>query len=390
MKCISCGRCIEDNSLFCNWCGGKQIKLKKKKAAVTVPEPRRLSSGKWFIQLRKENICITRNTADACRKDAVAARVQWERDEADGLHKPDPHNGLILSDAIDAYIESRRSRLKLRSIQQYEYIRDHRFSSLMPLPISEISGDDVDAAVEAELKKPSRRGGNVSPKTVIDAYGLIATVLRKYNKDIELNVTLPEIQRSFPVLLTPEEIYPAVKGTDIELDCLLAMWLSLSMSEIRGLTKSKSVRGDKLYIVETVVDTYGVPERRTGGKEEFRPRVCGIPPYIKTLIDAVDGDIIEPRSGHAVYMRFQTELRRAGLSPMRFHHLRHVNASVMAEEMIPTVVAQERGGWKTDFVMKKVYTHTFTPSRLEADKKMDSRFEKLIFANEITNKAESP
>lgn len=386
MKCRGCGREIEPNSIFCNWCGAQQ--LRERKRAVTVPTPRLLPSGSWFIQLRRENLNITRATAEECRSAALAARKQWLADEAAGLHREEREK-LLLSDAITRYIESRRSRLRNKSIEQYEYIRDKRFESLMSMRIYDITSDDVDAAIEQELRKKSRKGGTVSAKTVIDAYGLVASVLRKYAKNSEIDVSLPEIQRRFPVILTPEEIYPAVKGTDIELDCLLAMWLSLTISEIRGLTKSKSVRGSKLYIVETVVDVHGKAERRDGGKEETRPRVYDIPPYIGKLIDKVEGDVIEPRSSHAVYMRFQRLLVNAGLPKMRFHALRHVNASVMAEEDIPTVIAQERGGWKTDSTMKRVYTHTFTASRLEADKKINARFEKLVentdFTNTITN-----
>lgn len=386
MRCRGCGRDIESNSIFCNWCGAQQIRERKR--AVTVPAPRLLPSGSWTIQLRREGMRITCQTAEECRADAISARKQWLADEASGLHREQQEN-ILLSDAITRYIESKRSRLRNKSIEQYEYIRDKRFESLMSMHINDIASDDVDAAIEQELRKKSRKGGTLSPKTVIDAYGLVATVLRKYSKSADISVSLPEIQRSFPVILTPQEIYPAVRGTDIELDCLLAMWLSLTMSEIRGLTKSKSVRGTKLYIVETVVDVHGKPERRAGGKEETRPRVYDIPPYIMSLIDCVDGDVIEPRSGHAVYMRFQRLLDNAGLPKMSFHALRHVNASVMAEEDIPTVIAQERGGWKTDSTMKRVYTHAFTSGRLEADRKINSRFEKLVentdFAHEITH-----
>ena len=67
---------------------------------------------------------------------------------------------------------------------------------------------------------------------------------------------------------------------------------------------------------------------------------------------------------------------------MRFHALRHINASVMADLSIPTPVAQERGGWKTDSTMKKVYTHTFTDSRIDADNKLDNYFEKIVEKNE--------
>lgn len=386
MRCRGCGRDIESNSIFCNWCGAQQIRERKR--AVTVPAPRLLPSGNWTIQLRREGMRITCRTAEECRTEAISARKQWLADEASGLHREQQKN-ILLSDAITRYIESKRSRLRNKSIEQYEYIRDKRFESLMSMHINDITSDDVDAAIEQELRKKSRKGGTVSAKTVIDAYGLVASVLRKYAKNSEIDVSLPEMQRRFPVILAPEEIYPAVKGTDIELDCLLAMWLSLTISEIRGLTKSKSVRGSKLYIVETVVDVHGKAERRDGGKEETRPRVYDIPPYIGKLIDKVEGDVIEPRSSHAVYMRFQRLLVDAGLPKMRFHALRHVNASVMAEEDIPTVIAQERGGWKTDSTMKRVYTHTFTASRLEADKKINARFEKLVentdFTHEITH-----
>jgi|GEM_PF-5953276 len=54
--------------------------------------------------------------------------------------------------------------------------------------------------------------------------------------------------------------------------------------------------------------------------------------------------------------RFQHVLKASNLPHMRFHALRHIN---MAEQDIPTNIAQERGGWKTDSVMKSVYTHTF-------------------------------
>lgn len=45
---------------------------------------------------------------------------------------------------------------------------------------------------------------------------------------------------------------------------------------------------------------------------------------------------------------------------MTFHDLRHLNASVMAALRIPDKYAQERGGWKSDKIMKK-YTPRPSP-----------------------------
>ena len=156
------------------------------------------------------------------------------------------------------------------------------------------------------------------------------------------------------------------------------------------MTKSKSIRDGKLYIVETVVTVDGASVRMTGDKEPDRPRVFDITPRIQTLIDAIDGDIIEPRSAHALNQRFQRLLRNAGQPEMSFHKLRHVAATVMAEENIPTNVAQERGGWKTDDTMKKVYIHTFTEARKTADEKVNQRIEKAYDCSKITQTDRKP
>lgn len=383
--CKYCGNQTPKAGVFCMVCGERLARKKREKAReITVPKPRRLASGAYNIELRKEGVSVTRATAEECSADALRARIKWAEDEAAGLHVPG-QEPMKLREAIDKYTESRRARIKARTVEQYEYIRDHRFQSLMDLDVHAITSDDLDEAVEKELLKPSRKGGTIAPKTVIDAYGLIATVLRKYNKGIELDVDLPSNPRKFRTILSPEEIFPAVKGTDVELPCLLAMWFTFSMSEIRGFTKSKSLKGNKLYMVETVVNTKGKPERRQGGKEEERPRVHEMPPYMMGLINDVPGDVLEPRSGHAVYMRFRKCLEDAGLPPMRFHDLRHVAASVMAEEAIPDVVAQDRGGWKTDATMKAVYTHAFSTGRRAADAKINARFERIVNPPKVQN-----
>ena len=76
MKCLNCQREIPDNSLYCNWCGKKQIKEKAGKA-VYIPEPRLLPSGKAFIQLRidGQSIAITEDTPDLCRAKAMAVKT---------------------------------------------------------------------------------------------------------------------------------------------------------------------------------------------------------------------------------------------------------------------------------------------------------------------------
>lgn len=372
MKCRNCKNEIPDELHFsyCGYCGERLVRERKKKGEISIPSPRKRGQ-KWYVDLRREGVTVIEDTEAEAKAKALAIRAGF-------IEIKGKVEDITLSQAFDKYISSKENRLSARSKEQYEYIKNKRFESLMGLKLSQIDAKKIDAAFDLELAKPSRKGGTLSRKTVNDALLLVKSVLSEYAPSLNITTKPVEIQQSFRFLLPLDDVCAAVIGTDIELPAMLAMWLSLTASEIRGLTKSKSIRGEKLYIVETVVDVNGKAVRKPGGKEEKRPRVFDLPPYIKQLINRVDGDIIEPRSAHAINQRFQRVLRSNGLQPMRFHDLRHLNASLMADLSIPTPIAQERGGWKTDSTMKRVYTHTFDESRRAADKMIDSVFENAI------------
>lgn len=150
------------------------------------------------------------------------------------------------------------------------------------------------------------------------------------------------------------------------------------MSEVRGLTKSKSISGDHIRIAEVVVTVNKKDIRKEIGKNKYRNRTHRIPPYIKQLIDKVDGDVLVPMSAAALHHRWDRLLDENNLEHMTFHDLRHLNASVMALLRIPDKYAQERGGWKSDKVMKKVYTQTFPEERERVDDIIDGYFQKLV------------
>ena len=179
-------------------------------------------------------------------------------------------------------------------------------------------------------------------------------------------------------LADPRLIMQIVQGTEIELPVLLAMWLSFTMSEILGLTKSKSPDGNVLSIREVVVLGKDGFVRKEIAKNEYRNRSHVLPDYILQLFNAVDGDTIVPLSSIQIYNRWSAILKENNLPHMTFHDLRHVNASVMAMLNIPDKYAQERGGWKTNHIMKSVYQQTFSAERRNVDQKINAYFEDLL------------
>ena len=58
----------------------------------------------------------------------------------------------------------------------------------------------------------------------------------------------------------------------------------------------------------------------------------------------------------------------------------------MALLRIPDQYAQERGGWKSDKIMKRVYTQTFAEDRERVDDTIDEYFENILNGKEQKKK----
>lgn len=139
-----------------------------------------------------------------------------------------------------------------------------------------------------------------------------------------------------------------------------------------------SIDGDYITIREVMVRVDGIDVVKDTAKNETRNRRHRMPDRIRDLIDKVEGDVIVPMSPSMLLKDLKKCLRDAGLQEITFHDLRHINASVMAMLRIPDVYAQERGGWKTDHIMKNVYTEIFSEERQKVDDLIDGYFEKFV------------
>lgn len=288
-----------------------------------------------------------------------------------------PHNYTV-NQAIDEYIKNSDAVLSPTTIQGYKTIQKNSFQDLMDVPLKKLSSELLQSSVNKESKRlvsrHTKTKKTISPKTVKNSYGLLTAVINRYHPQMDCSVKLPALENTVKELIPPEIIFDIVKNTPIELPVILAMWLSFSMSEIKGLKKSTSIRDGYLSVQEVQVNVNGKPVTKKQAKAFSRTRRLKIPVYIQSLIDNTETDELVVLSSHAVYARFVRLIEKNNLPHMTFHDLRHINASVMAMLRIPDKYAMERGGWKTDSVMKKVYTHTFSEQREEVDTVIDSYF----------------
>lgn len=343
---------------------------------MKLPTIRQLPSGSWFCRLRigGKDICITEPTQKLCQAKAAAYKsglIQAKKAPAD----------KTLRQACQAYIDARPKGSPTTRHTNETYVK-FAFQGIMDKKIKDITKADLIKAVAEECQRETRRHEKIAPVSVRKEFDFICAVLRENDIEPPQINNLPSVQQGPVVLPEPADVLRAIVGSSIELPCLLAAWLSLTQSEIRALTKSKSIKNGKLYITETVVRVDGKDYRKKGSKEEKRSRVHAIPLHIQQLIDAVPGDILCPFTPRQLYGRLQTLQKNAGVDPpISFHQLRHLNASVMAMLGVQKEIARERGGWHNNAVMDAVYTHTFTSARRAADASIDA-----YFADQIGNK----
>ncbi|MDE6500622.1 MAG: site-specific integrase [Ruminococcus sp.] len=279
-------------------------------------------------------------------------------------------NGLTVGEAVDEYISSKENILSPTTVNCYKEIKRNNLSELCDIPIEQLSPETVQ-------KHFNRLALKKSPKTLYNAHSLLASVVNVYAPEIRLRTTLPKIQKKIKSFPDVDKIVQAVKGTEVELPCLLAIWQGLRVSEIRGIRKC-DIKNGVLTINRVIVTVEGRDIVKEETKTVASRRQLRLPDYILNLIEQADGEYITTLSRSAIYERFCKVLKNNDIEHIRFHDLRHLNASVMLALGVPDKYAMERGGWSSTSVMKSVYQHTFTAERQAVDNKIDDFFNEII------------
>ena len=320
---------------------------------------------------------IRKSFTAATKRDAELLAAQY----AASKH---PAADLTVGEAIDKYIQSKNNVLSPSTLRSYRTMRKNYLSSIIDTPLSTLDSKAVQAAVNIET-------ASLSAKSVRNIYGLLTAALAVYAPEIRLRVTLPKKQKRLRAMPDPADIIRIIRGTEIELPCLLALWCSLRMSEVRGLKRSDIV-GDCMYIRSAIVTVEGHHIEKQSTKTYDSERISNVPTYIRELINALpeDQEHITELTGQAIYKRFIRLQEKNNINPrISFHDLRHMNASIMVKLHIPDKYAMERGGWSTASTLRNVYQHTFSEERQAVNEAIDNYFNGIINKQDVGNSVES-
>lgn len=341
-------------------------------AKLSRPRPVELPSGKWRCQ-----VMVAGKRIDVIEDDPAVAHAKALAVKAGLLEETKPVKELTVGEAIDRYIESKDAVLSPSTVRGYRQIRENAFQDIMGIKLSELTQERVQRAVNKMAK-------DKSPKSVRNAHGLLSAALAEYRPNMILRTTLPQKQKHEAAIPTTDEvslIAEKAKGTRFELPFLLAAWMGLRTSEIRGLTWD-CVEGDVLHIKQAIVEGENGPVLKAT-KTYSGDRKIPIPTYIKELIERQpkSDEYIVHYTRNALYNRFSRLCEKYGLPHYRFHDLRHYQASVMLALGVPDKYAMERMGHASTNMLKNVYQHTMKSKAEEVADMVDSYFEKNLHMN---------
>lgn len=341
-----------------------------------MPKIEKLPSGNYRVRVsyKDENGRYRQKTFTADTKDQAYFKAMSWKPETDKKS-----NLKTVGEAVENYLKLSEI-LSPNTLKGYGKISEYAFADLKTYRLDSLTDDIVQKEINKEAKRKSERTGQqISAKTVINEWSLMSASIYAATQR-RFNVKLPKYQKHIKYYPDPEVVVRALIGTDIELPGLLAAWMSFSVEEIRGLMY-QDLHGNELIINRVrLSDTNEIKEN---AKEETRLRKHIVPKHILDLMKETDAykdkeGFFVPRSRAAIYGRWKTICKQNGISGLSFHDLRHYSASIALMLHIPDKYTLERGGWKTDHVLKSVYQHTFTSEREMVDATINQWFDDII------------
>jgi len=342
MKCKKCKRQLPDNSIYCNWCGFRQI---VDSTEIRVPPPKQ--NGKAFynqVTVDGERSYVTADTEEEYYAKARAAKLKIIE-----IKKAAPK--LTLGTAIDNYIKANDKVLSPSTINCYKSYRKTRFQEYMDCDIGFIPYQKM---VNEEAAK------NISAKTVHNAWRLVTAAWPEALGEPP-KINLPKKRKSVRPWLDYEQIDKfcrAIRGKPYELGALLALQ-GLRRSEILYLSADDIDAGAGIIHVRgaaVIGDGNKLVRKDTNKNYSSTRDVHIVIPRITELVRGKKG-LLVTTNPTTLYGLINKLCEKNGLPQVGVHGLRHSFASLAYHLNWSEATTMREGGWSNADTVHRVYTH---------------------------------
>lgn len=259
--------------------------------------------------------------------------------------------------------------------------------------LQQVKNIDVQKWIFSLKKKSPLTGKPMAPKTIknimlnLSAAMKKAVMLELIPKNPCDNITMPKLEKFHPDVYSIEEVehmLDCAKGTSMYLPLMIEICIGLRRGELLAL-KWKHIDLENGYLsVEENLVTVDNERITKAPKTQSGKRTIQIPTTLLTLLKttkadrkAKDNDYIicqadgSPYKSDSFSLKFRRFLKANNLKHIRFHDLRHINATIMLSLGISPKVAQERLGHSSYQITMDIYSHVLKKVEKEAADKLD-------------------
>lgn len=307
---------------------------------------KKLPSGSYRIRVHIGNGKYRSFTAPT-KKEAeyIAARYLQENK----ANTPD----MTVGEAIDRYISSKENVLSPATVREYKRSRTKDLQDIINIKLSALTQEMIQSCINKEAITHS-------PKTIRNMHGLLSAALGMFRTDFKLSTTLPQNEKteiSVPIDEDIQKMIACAKGKKIENPILLSAFGSLRRSEISAL-EWDDIQGNFIIVNKAMVKN---------DKSEWvikKPKTYA--GYRKVEMPASVIEIIKSKekiceyNPHQITKTFARFLEQNNLKHIRFHDLRHYQASILMALGVPDKYIMKRGGWASRHTLNKIYQHTMS------------------------------
>ncbi len=286
-------------------------------------------------------------------------------------------------------------------------------SPISKIRLQDLTTNDVQKWINNILECSPISNKSISAKTVKNIYHNLSAAIEKavsldlVKKNVCKAVVLPKIKKYVATVYDENDVQKllaAAQGTDMELMLIIDINLGLRRGELLGLKwKHIDFENGLVMIEDNVVEVRkNISEDRVITKAPKSNSGKRVIPISNTLIailkkarreyierklrqgvDYVDEDYVicqpngKPYKPASISKKFNEFLKKNNLKHIRFHDLRHTNATLMLKEGISPKVAQMRLGHSDFSTTMNIYSHVLKSVETEAAERLES----VIFSN---------
>jgi integrase len=291
---------------------------------------------------------------------------------------------MTLGDYLDEWAKGLADVRASTSDHYRQHVRDYLIPALGDVPLARLSAAMVKAFV-AELPAMGKRR-ELSPATVRRVHATLHRALGDAVDDglIGSNpAALRRGRRSGLPMIEHREVKPwTIEELRTFLDAIQGhedfalYWLAASTGarrgELLGLEWS-DLNGSTLAIRRSLTPEGAITATKTGRARtvELDPETVRVMREHQRRTGRIAGPMFTDAVGHHLDPRrvskdFPALAKAAGLRPTRFHDLRHLHATVLANSGLPVKVVAERLGHSTPTTTLAIYSHAFSESHSAA------------------------